>query len=292
MMARFSKALWGAAIVGLAMAVPASSKTQPLAAAPPPKIFQDVVQCRAIADAAQRLACFDRSVGALATAQANKDVYVADKDAIREARRGLFGFSLPKMKIFGDDDMGEDVDQIETTIAGVGQGQKGYIFTLKDGARWMQTDGAYMDKPEDRRDDPHQARRVGQLFREHQRQAGLPDRPYQQTDATGGDVRRTMLTAAHIQSELQRAQSLYQAGRDGEAWSAVAAAAQRDRQSWPGAAPLRADRAGRERRRCCGRRAAPDHRDRARAARDRRRAGRHARHAPAGTMKRCHFGPA
>jgi hypothetical protein len=147
MMARFSKALLGAAIAGLAMAGPASSQTQPLTSAAPPKIFQDVVQCRAITDAAQRLACFDRSVGALAAAQANKDLYIADKDAIREARRGLFGFSVPKMKIFGDGDMEDDVDQIETTIAGVGQGQKGYIFTLKDGARWMQTDSAYMDRP-------------------------------------------------------------------------------------------------------------------------------------------------
>jgi hypothetical protein len=146
-MARISKALCGAAMVALAMAVPASSKTQPLASAPPPKIFQDVVQCRAITDAEKRLACFDRSVGALATAQANRDLYVADKEAIREARRGLFGFSLPKMKIFADDDMDQDISQIETTIASVSQGPKGYIFTLKDGARWVQTDGAYMDKP-------------------------------------------------------------------------------------------------------------------------------------------------
>jgi hypothetical protein len=147
MMARFSKALCGAAMVGLVMAVPASSKTQPLASAPPPKIFQDVVQCRSIADAAQRLACFDRSVGALAAAQASRDLYVADKDAMREARRGLFGFNLPKLRIFGDDDMEKDVDQIESTITAAVPGQKGYIFTLKDGARWMQTDSAYMDRP-------------------------------------------------------------------------------------------------------------------------------------------------
>lgn len=146
-MARFSIVLGGLAIAASAMAVPASSKTQPLAAAPPPKIFQDVVQCRAIADGAQRLACFDQSVGALAAAQASKDLYVADKEAMREARRGLFGFSLPKMRIFGDDDMEKDVSSIETTIAAAVPAQKGYIFTLKDGARWMQTDGAYMDKP-------------------------------------------------------------------------------------------------------------------------------------------------
>ena len=146
-MARRLKLSCGLALAGLAIASPAVSRTQPLASAPAPKIFQDVVDCRAIPDSAQRLACFDRSVGALADAQKNRDVYVADKDAMREARRGLFGFSIPKMRIFGDDDMEKDVDQIETTISGAVQGQRGYVFTLKDGARWAQTDGAYMDRP-------------------------------------------------------------------------------------------------------------------------------------------------
>lgn len=146
-MARFSMLFGGLAIAGLVMAMPASSKTQPLASAPPPKIFLDVVQCRAITDAAERLACFDRSVGALAAAQQSKDLYVADKDAMREARRGLFGFNLPKMRIFGDDDMEKDVDAIDSTIAAFNESQRGYVFTLKDGARWRQTDSVYMDRP-------------------------------------------------------------------------------------------------------------------------------------------------
>ena len=146
-MARLFNRKLALAMAGLALASPTFAKTQPLATAPPPKIFQDVIQCRSIADNAARLACFDRSVGTLATAQANRDLYVADKDAVREARRGLFGFNLPKMRIFADDDMEKDVDQIETTITAAVQGPRGYIFTLKDGARWAQTDGAYMDRP-------------------------------------------------------------------------------------------------------------------------------------------------
>ncbi len=135
------------ALVGMAYAGSTSAKTQPLAAAPPPKIFTDVIQCRTITDNAERLACFDRSVGTLATAQANKEVYVADKEAMREARRGLFGLNLPNMRIFADDDMEKDVSSIESTIAAFNESQKGYVFTLKDGARWRQTDGAYMDRP-------------------------------------------------------------------------------------------------------------------------------------------------
>lgn len=137
----------GLALVGLAFAGSATAKTQPLAAAPPPKIFTDVIQCRTIADNAERLACFDRSVGTLAAAQANKEVYVADKEAMREARKGLFGLNLPKMRIFADDDMEKDVSAIESTIVAFNESQKGYVFILKDGARWRQTDGAYMDRP-------------------------------------------------------------------------------------------------------------------------------------------------
>jgi hypothetical protein len=65
---------------------------------------------------------------------------------MKEARRGLFGFSLPSLKIFGDEDLG-DLDELETTIAGISTGQRGFIFTLPDGARWAQTDKRYMDRP-------------------------------------------------------------------------------------------------------------------------------------------------
>jgi len=134
------------ALLAVHMPAAAQDKTG-LSGAKTPKIFDDVLQCRAISDAQARLACFDKTVGTLATAQQNKDLYVADKQAVQEARKGLFGFSLPKVKLFGDDDMAEDVKSIETTIKAVSQGQKGYVFTLEDGARWAQMDGSYMDKP-------------------------------------------------------------------------------------------------------------------------------------------------
>jgi hypothetical protein len=132
------------AVLGLVAAVPASAQKMPKTSTP--KLFEEVVNCRAIQDSAQRLACYDRSVAALETAQKSNELYVADKAAMKEARRGLFGFSLPRMKIFGDEDLG-DLDELETTIAGVSSGQRGYVITLPDGARWMQTDKRYMDKP-------------------------------------------------------------------------------------------------------------------------------------------------
>lgn len=141
---RTAKPLIGLAILGLVVAVPAAAQKMPKTSTP--KLFEEVVNCRAIQDSGQRLACYDRNVAALDTAQKSNELYVADKAAMKEARRGLFGFSLPKMKIFGDEDLG-DLDELETTIAAVSTGQRGYVFTLPDGARWAQTDKKYMDKP-------------------------------------------------------------------------------------------------------------------------------------------------
>jgi len=143
-MPRVALSLLGIAVLGIVAAVPAAAQKMPKTATP--KIFENVVQCRAIQDSAQRLACYDRGVAALDTAQKSNELYVADKAAMKEARRGLFGFSLPSLKIFGDEDLG-DLDQLETTIAGVSSGSRGYVITLPDGARWAQTDKRYMDKP-------------------------------------------------------------------------------------------------------------------------------------------------
>ena len=143
-MSRVAHSLIAISVLGLVAAAPASAQDMPKTATP--KIFENVVQCRAIQDSAERLACYDRGVAALDTAQKSNELYVADKAAMKEARRGLFGFSLPRMKIFGDEDLG-DLDELETTVAGVSSGQRGYVITLPDGARWAQTDKRYMDKP-------------------------------------------------------------------------------------------------------------------------------------------------
>jgi hypothetical protein len=143
-MPRVANSLIKAAILGSIAASPALARDLPKTATP--KLFEQVVNCRTIQDSAERLSCYDRNVAALETAQKSNELYVADKAAMKEVRKGLFGFSLPNVKIFGNEDLG-DLNELETTIAGVSNGQRGYVFTLPDGARWAQTDKKYMDKP-------------------------------------------------------------------------------------------------------------------------------------------------
>jgi hypothetical protein len=127
----------------LLAAVPAQAKGKPDVTAPP-AIFQAVVDCRTIAESAQRLACFDRTVGEMATATTQKDLVILDRESMRETRKGLFGFNLPRLKLFGggDEDESDVVKEIESTISGLRSAKDGFpIFTIADGARWKQTDG-------------------------------------------------------------------------------------------------------------------------------------------------------
>ena len=107
----------------------------------PPPAFQAVIDCRAIADPAQRLGCFDQAVAAMASARDAKELVIADRATMRETRRGLFGLSLPRLKLFGGDDS-EDITEIESTIESTYAARDGNtIFVLPDGARWKQIDG-------------------------------------------------------------------------------------------------------------------------------------------------------
>ena len=122
-------------------AIPLSAKDKPAAPQQLPPVFEAVVNCRALTADSERLACFDRSVAALAAARDKEDIVVADRATIRETKRGLFGFTLPKLRLFGGTE-GEDVKEIDGTIAAVRSTDDSMaVLTLADGARWKQTDG-------------------------------------------------------------------------------------------------------------------------------------------------------
>lgn len=113
-------------------------------------IVARVYACRAISDATERLACFDREVAALETAQTNNDVRIVDREQVRQARRGLFGLSLPSLgSIFGGDgDEDEDgqaqpeeegITFIESRIASIGGSAAGRrLLVLENGQQWEQ----------------------------------------------------------------------------------------------------------------------------------------------------------
>ena len=108
---------------------------------PQPEAYRTLVACRGVTAAAERLACYDREVAAVEQATAAGEIVMTDKATMRETRRGLFGFRLPSLNIFGGGDDEDDFKEVETTIAGVSRfGYGSWRLTLADGAVWEQTD--------------------------------------------------------------------------------------------------------------------------------------------------------
>jgi hypothetical protein len=104
-------------------------------------VFQKLIDCRAIGTVAERLACYDAQIAILDAAERDRQIVVVDKKQMVEARRGLFGFTLPSLKIFGGDDDDEAAKLLETTVRAASRGSNGeWIIILADGARWRQID--------------------------------------------------------------------------------------------------------------------------------------------------------
>jgi hypothetical protein len=107
---------------------------------PIPPIYQAVLDCKSVTDAAERLTCYDRTVESMAMASTKRDLVVMERSTIKQAEKGLFGLSLPSIKIFGGND-DDAVTEIESTISSVRRDiNDALIITLADGARWRQID--------------------------------------------------------------------------------------------------------------------------------------------------------
>lgn len=126
-----------------AAAAPAAAKDKE----PPPRPaqIQELYNCRDLADAAARLACFDREVGELQAADAGREITFADKETVKKTRRGLFGFDLPDFGLFGGGDDDDRIKSVETTVASVSNtSDGGYRIAMADGSVWAQIDNKRM----------------------------------------------------------------------------------------------------------------------------------------------------
>ena len=132
------------AIAVMALVAGGSAAAKDKAPAPPPQVWQDMVKCKQIADPTARLACFDGQVGKLEQATNSGDLVLADRATMKQARKGLFGFRLPSLGLFGGNKDGSDADElseIDTTVTSARQfGYGNWRLSLADGSVWEQTD--------------------------------------------------------------------------------------------------------------------------------------------------------
>jgi hypothetical protein len=130
----------GLAIAGLMVVMAggaiAADKPQERAGA-----LKAVVDCRAVADPGERLACYDKAAAALDAAEAKGDVVVVDRGQMREARKAAFGFNFQMPSFMTRGEKEEELTRLETTVASSRQDAHGkWIVKLADGATWVQID--------------------------------------------------------------------------------------------------------------------------------------------------------
>lgn len=108
----------------------------------PPTVYTELMACKDVADPKVRLACYDEKVASLQTAQSSNQVVIADREQVREARRGLFGLTLPRIKLFdGDGDEGDEISEIDGVVQSARKIRSGkWLIGLEDGAVWQQTE--------------------------------------------------------------------------------------------------------------------------------------------------------
>lgn len=106
-----------------------------------------LARCRTITAADARLSCFDEAAARIDAAVQAKELTIVDKRDVQKARRSLFGFSLPRIPLFGiggdrgDAKGGDDVAQLDTVLIGATPLANGrFELRLPDNAVWQTTD--------------------------------------------------------------------------------------------------------------------------------------------------------
>lgn len=117
------------------------------AQAPGAEVIEAVEQCREIPDGEQRLACYDRTIAAFSSARKNDEIFVASREELDKARRGLFGLRLPRLRIFDGKEGESEIKEITAKIASVSAGSEGWVFKLENDSVWYQSEVQYIRRP-------------------------------------------------------------------------------------------------------------------------------------------------
>lgn len=125
-------------LLAAALAGPGAAKSPDEERTP---LLGELVACRTIPGAAERLACFDRAVARVDESERRGDLLVTDRAAVQRSKRSLFGLSLPSFDLFRRKGVeADEVREIEAVLAGASYSGLKWTFVLADGARWRQTE--------------------------------------------------------------------------------------------------------------------------------------------------------
>jgi hypothetical protein len=84
------------------------------------RTVDELTECRATSDDAQRLACFDRIADRIVAARKSGQLLVLDRELVVERKRRAFGLANPSADVFGGgaEDEATRVTELDTTVQG------------------------------------------------------------------------------------------------------------------------------------------------------------------------------
>ena len=111
------------------------------AASPPPQAVQAAIDCRKVAEAAARLACYDKAVDVLGRALDQGQVVAVDHAQVQAVRRQSFGFTLPSLSFLDRGARPEEINEVVLTVESARQNPDGkWVIALEGGQIWRQID--------------------------------------------------------------------------------------------------------------------------------------------------------
>ena len=133
------------AVAALAVPFAASAADKPKSATP--TTIKALFDCRSITADAERLACYDKAVGEVKTAEKTGEVIIVDRQEARAARRQAFGLDLSALSILDRSEEKTEVDRVLGEAVSARQGPDGrWTVVLADGAVWKQVDDMALSK--------------------------------------------------------------------------------------------------------------------------------------------------
>jgi hypothetical protein len=113
------------------------------------QLVKAVENCQSIKDNVARLACYDQAAGALVSATKQGDVAIVDRNQVKQVRRSLFGFSLPRIPFLSGSNSklraaDEEPKRLESTLGSFHPIANGFFqFTLTEPqSTWESTEGS------------------------------------------------------------------------------------------------------------------------------------------------------
>lgn len=133
---------------GLAFAAPGAAQDR-TETAPAVDHVGSLRTCQALADGPARLACYDRAVATMVAATDAGELRLLDQEAMKDTRRRLFGFSLPRLGLFGGGKGDEEMEILQSTITSVRQTRSdAFTFEIAEGgATWQVTNAPSRLRP-------------------------------------------------------------------------------------------------------------------------------------------------